>query len=263
MKLYGYIYKYTYPNGKVYIGQTRVSVKERHYQHMSASKDPSRRTICEVAIAKYGEPLLETIETISVSEDQKTKLVDLLNEAEKKWIKHYDSTNRHKGYNIQNGGERVTPEDFILQEKWYEIFDRDGWGAFVMTTKDILNAIKGKMFDTHEKLNKEEKYIWFGYKFMDYLEGKETTFKEFYERYKGTFLCDIGDVPVELLEIIDDKNTTVEKRRWAENEIDKVYFDDIIGYAIEENWIEDIRQTIWRQINKKKDRIVKEWYSSK
>ena len=33
-----FIYKYTYPNGKVYIGQTRTSVNERHNQHMIASK---------------------------------------------------------------------------------------------------------------------------------------------------------------------------------------------------------------------------------
>ena len=53
MSKQGFIYKYTYPNGKVYIGQTRISVRERHYQHMSASKDPKRRTICEVERTKY------------------------------------------------------------------------------------------------------------------------------------------------------------------------------------------------------------------
>lgn len=56
----GFIYKYTYPNGKVYIGQTRTSVNERHNQHMIASKR-KHCCVCEAAIAKYGEPKLETI----------------------------------------------------------------------------------------------------------------------------------------------------------------------------------------------------------
>jgi hypothetical protein len=90
----GYIYKYTYPNGKVYIGQTRVSVEERHKQHMLASKhDDDRRCLCEVAIAKYGEPIVETIETIEVDDTNPTLLCKMLDEAEAKWIQKYDSTN--------------------------------------------------------------------------------------------------------------------------------------------------------------------------
>lgn len=30
----GYIYKYTFPNGKIYIGQTKTSVEQRHKQHL-------------------------------------------------------------------------------------------------------------------------------------------------------------------------------------------------------------------------------------
>lgn len=109
MSKQGYIHKYTYPNGKVYIGQTRTSVKERHQQHMSASKDPARRCVCEIAMAKYGEPVLETIETIEVEDKESAKFVGLLNGAERKWNDKYDSANRANGYNIQHGGKMVTP----------------------------------------------------------------------------------------------------------------------------------------------------------
>jgi group I intron endonuclease len=171
MSKQGFIYKYTYPNGKVYIGQTRVGVKERHYQHMSASKDPKRRTICEIAIAKYGEPKLEVIETIEVEDNEATKLNDLLNEAEKSWIEKYDSTNRDKGYNIQNGGERITPEEYILQEKWYEIYEKEGWGEGLGYIRHILDNIiekngnvgsDGEIIQFHLKnsdLTKEERRV--------------------------------------------------------------------------------------------------------
>ena len=69
----GYIYKYTYPNGKVFIGSTTVSVKESHYQHMCASRNPHRWTLCDWAIYVYGEPTVETIETIEVADNEGKK----------------------------------------------------------------------------------------------------------------------------------------------------------------------------------------------
>lgn len=116
MKRIGYIYKYSFPNGKVYIGQTRTSVQQRHYVHMSDARKKGRGTLCDEALAKYGEIQPETIETIEVDETESTKLHELLNEAEIKWIKFYDSTNKQKGYNIQQGGEIVTPDIMILEE---------------------------------------------------------------------------------------------------------------------------------------------------
>lgn len=235
MSKQGFIYKYTYPNGKVYIGQTRVSVKERHYQHMSASKDQQRRTICELAIAKYGEPKLEVLETIEVEDNEITKLVDLLNEAEKKWIKEYNSTDRQNGYNIQSGGERITPNEFILQEKWYEIYKNDGWGESLGYIRNVLDSIidkngnigkEGEVIPFHLKssdLTKEEKRIWYGCSFKNVF-GQKTTFNSY---IKNTHIAD--------------------------------YFSDIVSHAFEE-YIEDVRQTIWGRIMKNKDKIIKEYY---
>lgn len=260
MSKQGFIYKYTYPNGKVYIGQTRSSVKQRHYEHMSASKDESRRTICEIAIAKYGEPKLDILETFEVEDQEQTKLIDKLNKAEKKWIKEYDSTNRRKGYNIQCGGEVITPEQYILEEKWYEIFDKEGWGEILGYYSELLKLIGYKICISNEKLTKEEMSCWYGYKFMDYTIGKETTFKDFYNRNEyNMFLCDIGDVDPEVIEILYSETSNETEKAAAEAQKSLCYFNSIMKSAIEDHWIKDIQKTIWKKIMKKKDKIIKEW----
>ena len=261
MAEHGFIYKYTFPNGKVYIGQTRVSVKERHYQHMSASRDPERRTLCEVAIAKYGEPQCETIETIEVGDHEFLKLSNLLDEAEKKWIRYYESTTASgKGYNVQEGGKILTPQQLLLQERWYEIFQNDRWGENIVYVQNLLESIGTKLCITKEKLTKEERSIWYGYKFHEYYfgeEGIETTFYSFYKRHvNDSFLCDIGDVPNEILTVLHDDNSSKEERKIAEKMQDKCFFDTILNVAVKEHWIEDIRQTIWKQVMKEKKQIL-------
>ena len=260
----GYIYKYTFPNRKIYIGQTRISVRERHYQHMSASRHPNRWTPCEMAIAKYGEPKCDTIETIEVGDYENLKMSNLLDEAEKKWIKHYDSTiTSGKGYNVQLGGKICAPQEFILQERWYEIFEEERWGESIAYVKDLLKSIGTKLCVTKEKLTKEERSIWYGYKFHEYelgKEGKETTFSSFYSRNKDFYSSDIGDVPYELLEILHDEKSSDEEKTRARITLDKCFFDMTLKAAVKEHWIEDIRQTIWRKVMKEKDKILHEFY---
>lgn len=257
----GYIYKYTFPNGKVYIGQTSVSVRERHYQHMGASRDPKRWTLCEVAIAKYGEPQCETIETIEVEDNEGLKLSNMLDEAERKWIKHYDCTTASgKGYNVQEGGKIYTPKELLLQERWYEIYRKDRWDESIVYVKELLESIGTKLCITREKLTKEERRIWFGYKFKEYnleTEGEETTFCSFYKN--NQYIGDIGDVPYEILETLHDEHASKEEKDRAEKIQDKIFFDKIMRVAIEEHWIEDIRQTIWKQVMKEKDKILRKY----
>lgn len=259
----GFIYKYTYPNGKIYIGQTRVSVKERHYQHMSASKDPERRTICELAIAKYGEPKVETLETIEVEDSNITQLVTLLNEAEQKWIKEFDSTNRAKGYNIQLGGKVVPSKEFVLQEEWYRIYEENKWDESIAYYADLLSLIGWKICITGEKLTKEERACWYGYKFMDYDVNRETTFNSFYKRNKSNpVMCDIGYLDPKVLEILNDENASPEQLEEAQKSEAYTYYRNIIHCAIEDHWIKDIRETIWRQVRKKQDKLLKDFFKN-
>lgn len=199
----GYIYKYTYPNGKVYIGQT-VNLEKRHQQHMYAAGGKIKRQVCETAIAKYGEPKLEVLEEI-VGEDSKPHTFhELLNNAERKWIELYDSTNKQKGYNIQCGGHRVNEEEFILEEIRQEQIKKQD--AEIYRVRNILESIIEKVKNTKDlpnqnvqssnpyengkflgdiedfdirkfNLDQEESELWFNYKFADFKKN-ETTFDE-------------------------------------------------------------------------------------
>lgn len=201
--LKGYIYKYTYSNGKVYIGQT-TDLEKRHYQHMYASGGKIKRQVCEIAIAKYGEPKLEILEEIVEENGKPYKFHELLNDAEQKWIKIYDSTNKEKGYNIQCGGHRVNEEEFILEEIRQEQIKKHD--SEIYRVRNILESIiekvkntnnfsnqnvqssnpyeKGKFlgdienFDIRKfNLDQEEAKLWFNYKFVDFKKNK-TTFDE-------------------------------------------------------------------------------------
>ena len=292
----GYIYKYTYPNGKVYIGQTRVSVEARHKQHMWVAKnDADRRSVCECAIAKYGEPILETVEVIEVDDANITDLCKKLDDAEMKWISYYNSTDTTKGYNVMGGGTQKTPDDFILQEKWYEIFENEGWANYLNNMIEKLNSIGEKICLTKEKLTKEERNLWYGYKFriivpeISVMFGT-TTFNAVYKSvlnnnqkyivkiiknqdypgYEHLEKCQVhksNDLKVPHID--DNRNKPyvipfpmIDVADFIEDFTTKNAFDDIIEQTMK-FVIEDIRQNIWQKVMKHKDKIIKEWYTNK
>jgi group I intron endonuclease len=84
-------------NGKYYVGQTRVGLPLRMRRHKQDSLASPPKMVISKAIRKYGwdnfsVDLLETCET-----------QDRLNEAEAKWIAHFDATGSN-GYNSLSGG---------------------------------------------------------------------------------------------------------------------------------------------------------------
>ena len=97
----GYIYKITNNiNGKIYIGQTRVTEPQRWQQHVWHAYNNSNNDsllLCK-AIRKYGK---ENFTRTIVEECDNW----FLNEREKYWIKYFDSTNHNIGYNVAEGGE--------------------------------------------------------------------------------------------------------------------------------------------------------------
>ena len=254
MSLIGYIYKYTYPNGKVYIGQTTTSVEKRWQEHVSNSRQLHSKMVCDAAIKKYGKEniKIEVLEEVEVDDKKPTLLVEKLNELERKYISEYDSANIAKGYNMLLGGERKPLAQKILDEKWYELFDEQKWGDMLSYFQFILyECIRPKVCETHEKLDKEERYVWYGYKFMDYSIMKETTFCGFFKRHKDDpWVYDIGD-----FDYTEDGG--LDEPVGAEKE--KYLFDKVIKDAVEENWIEDIRQTIWKEVMKKKQQVIKDY----
>lgn len=94
----GFIYKITNNvNGKVYIGQTIQTIKERFYQHCATKcSDSVLNMAIHRAIKKYGKSnfIIEVIEEVDK---------DSLNDREKFWIEYYNSYNN--GYNSTRGGQ--------------------------------------------------------------------------------------------------------------------------------------------------------------
>lgn len=243
----GFIYKYTYPNGKVYIGQTRVSVEERHKQHMWASKhDDDRRCLCEVAIAKYGEPIVETIETIEVDDTNPTLLCKLLDEAEMKWIQEYDSTNTANGYNVMGGGQHKTPKKFILEEKYNEIWEKGEYIKDIENIWSILYDIGDKLCNTNKPLNKKEKQVWYKTRFnspyFDY-----TNFCGLYNSVlnKGDMIIFMG---LEELFIANDEELNSQDT-----------FNKIMDRAINQ-YAQYMRRKVWESVEKYRDKYIKDWY---
>lgn len=90
------IYKLTFPNGKVYIGQTTLKLKYRirhHYNDAFSNNLTISSTLKARAIHKYKE---FKVEVLYQGED--------LDYNEIEYIKYYNATNREFGYNLQSGG---------------------------------------------------------------------------------------------------------------------------------------------------------------
>lgn len=108
--MFGKIYKITnLINSKVYIGQTRQSLKDRWYKHCQKQYDKYHFNMpIKQAIFKYGKDnfKIELIEECSI---------ELLNEREIYWIQYYDSYN--KGYNCTKGGQNCATKPFKLSEQ--------------------------------------------------------------------------------------------------------------------------------------------------
>lgn len=87
-------------NQKVYIGQTTQTMMERWKEHVYDSRKKNLRYYFLHAIRKDGDECWEH-EILENCLSQETA-----DEAERKWIAHYKSTDRNLGYNLDSGGRR-------------------------------------------------------------------------------------------------------------------------------------------------------------
>ena len=79
------IYKITYDNGKIYIGQA-LNIWSRAHEHNSKNRYP-----CDQALKRH-KATIEILETVND--------ITELDQVESKWILFYNSTNKEIGYNI-------------------------------------------------------------------------------------------------------------------------------------------------------------------
>lgn len=115
----GYIYKYTFSDGKFYIGQTRRNPEIRHREHLSPIIGPANTGFWD-AYQRLGEPTYEVIETIE--NESVTDLIDLLNKRETYWIKYYEADKSEKGYNKMSHGTVTDPRNAILDDAYRKVF---------------------------------------------------------------------------------------------------------------------------------------------
>lgn len=93
----GFIYKITNKvNGKIYIGQTIMPIKNRMYKHYSQARTGKAITGIDAAIRKYGEDNFEVEQLVECPNED-------LNQQEQFYISKYKSF--ENGYNLTIGGQ--------------------------------------------------------------------------------------------------------------------------------------------------------------
>lgn len=145
----GYIYKYTFADGKVYIGQTRRSPEVRHREHLNESIGKTNPGFWE-AYQKLGEPAFEIIETIE--DNREMNLVDKLNIVETYYIDLYQATAPQHGYNRKSSGT-VASQDMMKLNDAYQ----DLWDEMIEPHHAYFNSVLSKIFQKTVPLTDEEK----------------------------------------------------------------------------------------------------------
>ena len=165
----GHIYKITnLINGKIYIGQTIQSIRDRWYRHVGNSKwlsqDENNMAI-KRAIRKYGKNnfSLELIETCR-RED--------LNDKEKYWIQYYDSYTN--GYNSTLGGQGGFKSFKNTNEECLEIINHYCNGLSLRQIGVIYNidksTVKGILIRYNIKLRTRKSYKFTEFQIIDILK---------------------------------------------------------------------------------------------
>lgn len=148
----GYIYKYTFPNGKTYIGQTRRHICIRHKEHLNPSTGPLNPRFWK-AYQELGEPKLEIIKVIENNNNQ--DLTDALNKYETEFIRQYKSTDPNYGYNIKPSGTTYCTDEVYLDDEFTEI-----WTRIAQEIYPNFHSVYDKIANLHhENLNQEEKAL--------------------------------------------------------------------------------------------------------
>ncbi len=151
----GIIYKYTFPDGKVYIGQTRRHPEKRKREHLDKIAGPSNTRFWE-AVQKFGEPKYEVIyETECDSIDE---LVWKLNDAETYFIQLHRSCHPDYGYNVEPRGHSFTDAREIVHNKFSELMEEKLPERLKVYNGLISKLLNGKRLTEEELFLAKEKY---------------------------------------------------------------------------------------------------------
>lgn len=99
--LFGVVYLVTNTvTGKVYVGQTTQTLKRRWRGHIADARTRLKPPPLHLAILKYGE------NSFSIQCLEECGNRQALDEAERKWVNIYNSSDSNQGYNCTKGGDR-------------------------------------------------------------------------------------------------------------------------------------------------------------
>ena len=143
----GVIYKYTFPDGKVYIGQTRRHPEKRKREHFDASIGPTNSGFWE-AYKRFGEPKYDIL--FEIERENEDELVYILNLMETQLIQQYKATSPEFGYNIMPFGTTHTNSKKIIRQKVEKLTEKP---------LQIYESAFNKIWYTKESLTDEEKYL--------------------------------------------------------------------------------------------------------
>ena len=180
----GIIYKYTFPDGKVYIGQTR-NPEKRKREHIDPKTGPINTGFWE-AYQRFGTYEYEVIREIE--SDNEDELIDLLNKWESGYIYQYSADNPKYGYNRTSYATVGTEGNKILR-RVYNVIQNNYFNSEI----EILDSASEKIWKTKRPLTEEElflvteKYpdhIWFDnlkdFDFNNLRKNRITEEREFY-----------------------------------------------------------------------------------
>jgi len=145
----GYIYKYTFSDGKVYIGQTRRMPEIRHREHISKSIGKTNPGFWD-AYQRLGEPRFEIIDTFE--EGREVDLINTLNKAETFYIAQYRASEPEFGYNKKSAGTVASREDSIIHDEFHDI-----WVKEIEPYHAFFQSVFDKMIGKTEPLTEAEK----------------------------------------------------------------------------------------------------------
>lgn len=216
----GYIYKYTFPDGKIYIGQTRRPIEMRHAEHLSPSTGPLNPGFWD-AYQRLGMPELTILET--VEDDDQTRLIAKLAQLETSYIYHERATDPDYGYNRKPVATTYSPDINLLNKEFSRLCQQTA-----EKKRPFFEALAQKWnYEKNPRFTEEE---------QAFIDGYIKTDNIFYHPVEDAEIVEEDDEWDEEIDGIEDE--TFEFAVFMYNE----HMQEMIGRYIAENAQEIIRK---------------------